>query len=241
VNTFYATHILLQPGEYDLGEDAAHHAKVKRLSVGDPVRTTNGAGIIRSGGIVSIGKKTLVVELGEIEQVSEPFPFHLYSPVADRDRMLWLAEKAAELQVASLTPVLFDRSKSVNPRGEGDAFRKKLVARTVAALEQSGGAWLTGIGETIDVEQLRVPLHASAYLLDRDGPPLARHPGIRGEVHLVIGPEGGLTPGEKEHLTSIGWNVASVAEATLRFETAAIAGAAIVRGFNLRERGERDG
>jgi 16S rRNA (uracil1498-N3)-methyltransferase len=241
VNTFYATHILPTPGEYDLGEDAAHHARVKRLSVGDPVHTTDGDGILRSGRIVSIGKKELRVHLGQIEPVSQPFPFHLYIPVADRDRMLWLAEKAAELQVASLTPVLFERSKSVNPRGEGEAFRKKLVARTIAALEQSGGAWLTGVEETIDVEHLRVPVHASAYLLDRDGPPLARHRGIHGEVHLVVGPEGGLTPGEKEYLLSVGWNVASVAEATLRFETAAIAGAAIVRGFNLRERGERDG
>src|SRR3954454_11167382 len=88
VATFYA------PGSWssrvELGDNAAHHAAVKRLEIGDPVRLTNGAGLRAHGHIDALGKRTIAVELvhESVEKLAEPKQIELWAPVGDRDRML---------------------------------------------------------------------------------------------------------------------------------------------------------
>ena len=216
-------------GETDLGEDAAHHAQVRRLSVGDSVAVTDGRGHVGVGQVDSLGKRSLIVIVDRVRAVLAPPAVHLFLPVADRDRMLWLAEKATELQIASWNPVMYRRSRSVTPRGEGDIFDRKARARMVSALEQSGGAWLPAMSPVIDVEAMPSVAPGSRYLLERGCAPLGIAKSLAAPVSLAIGPEGGFDAEEVWLLDQSGWTGASLGNVTLRFETAAIAAVAVAR------------
>jgi 16S rRNA (uracil1498-N3)-methyltransferase len=155
-------------------------------------------------------------------------------PVADRDRMLLAAEKCVELQITSWRPVYFARSRSVTPRGEGTKFREKVKARMESALEQTGGAWMPDIHEERDAaDALKAfPSDWTRLLLDAGGAPLAAL-AHNGPMGLAVGPEGGLEQREVADAQELGWLTASLGETTLRFETAIIAGAAVIRAAQL--------
>jgi 16S rRNA (uracil1498-N3)-methyltransferase len=224
-------------GDFTLDEAAAHHARVRRLSVGVAVAITDGWGSRRTGRIASLNKSSLVITIEHVEHVPQPWPIHLFVPVSDRDRMLWLAEKATELQVTSWTPVMYRRSTSVSPRGEGAAFDKKIMARMVSALEQSHGSWLPEICPMSEVTHLRTIDRIPAIVLDQGGEPFGAHHGVVAGMSIAVGPEGGFEPDELEILRSTEWSVASLGSTTLRFETAAVAALAIARDRLEREHG----
>ena len=234
VGTFYA------PGEWDarveLGEAAAHHAGVKRLAVGDVVRLTSGDGRRGTGAIVDLSRRTLAVAVDEasITAASAPPLIELWAPVGDRDRMLMLAEKAVELGVSAWRPVSYARSRSVSPRGEGDAFHAKLRLRMISAIEQSGGAWLPELHDDISLEaalaEQGAPTAGDRLLLDGSGESIrdVLHT-LDVPVHIALGPEGGLTEDERAQFIRAGWRLVSLGANVLRFETAGIAALAIVR------------
>jgi 16S rRNA (uracil1498-N3)-methyltransferase len=237
VTTFFAGEPLIAGGTIVLGEGAAHHARVKRLAPGDPVRLTNGAGTLAAGRIAVLRRAEVEVEAEDVSDVRRLSPIHLLVPVADRDRMLWLAEKATELSVTSWQPVHFRRSSSVSPRGEGKAFAAKVRARMVAALEQSGGAWLPEIRAEISFDELPHEDGLLRLVLDAAGAPLLTLVplGARRDVAVVLGPEGGMEVDELTHLVSVGWRTASLAPTVLRFETAGVAALAALRAASLKE------
>lgn len=231
VATFYA------PGEWtssvELDEAAAHHAVVKRLAAGDHVRLTGGDGRRASGTIAELARRRLVVEpgLSTVERVPAPTSVSLWAPVGDRDRMLTLAEKSVELGASAWLPVVFRRSRSVTPRGEGEAFREKVRLRMVSALEQSGSAWLPIAHAERDLTQaLAGEAAGTRLLLDGAGEPLASLP-LEGSLTIALGPEGGLEPAEREQFMRAGWRLASLGPNVLRFETAGIAALAVVRSL----------
>lgn len=211
----------------ELGENAAHHAKVKRLAPGDPVNVTDGEGQFGTGRIESIGKNTVRVNLRDLRQVPAPPEIHLCVPVADKDRMLFVAEKATELQIASWIPVMYSRSRSVSPRGEGESFDRKVLARMIAALEQSDGAWLPAIHPIQTVEDIA---DRRGVVLERGGAAFGASP-LSAPLTIAIGPEGGFEPEELEAFHDRGWSTASLGAVTLRFETAAIGAVAIARAL----------
>ncbi|HEX5829807.1 MAG TPA: 16S rRNA (uracil(1498)-N(3))-methyltransferase, partial [Gemmatimonadaceae bacterium] len=126
----------------ELGADAAQHVRVRRMRAGDALRVHDGTGRVAWGTLASVERRGASVGVERVEVAARPAPIHLLVPVADRDRMLWLAEKAVELGLASWRPVRWVRSRSVAGRGEGSGFAEKLRARMAAALVQSEGAWL---------------------------------------------------------------------------------------------------
>jgi 16S rRNA (uracil1498-N3)-methyltransferase len=229
VATFYAEDLGGSRSEVALGAAAAHHAAVRRLGGGDLVRLTDGAGSVATARIRALRKAQLVADVEAVEQIPRPPLLQVLPPVADRDRMLWLAEKCAELAITTWQPVVFARSRSVVPRGEGEAFAAKVRARMVAALEQSGGAWLPEIRRELPLEAAAAGVVVrSRFLLDRAGGPLDAA-GARHGAAVAFGPEGGMEPDEQALLEGSGWKRAAVAPTTLRFETAGIAAVAILR------------
>jgi 16S rRNA (uracil1498-N3)-methyltransferase len=237
VATFYHPEEVVAGSAAALGEDAAHHARVKRLAVGDVIRLTDGCGHLATGSISQVKKAGVEIAVDAVRAVAAPPPIHLCAPIGDRDRMLWLAEKAAELSVASWQSIAFRRSMSVNPRGDGPQFAKKLRSRMVAALEQSGGAWLPEIRPEAHPEELHSDGRLVRLVLDPRGAPLlAIVPlGARREAMILLGPEGGIEPDEMKHLMASGWRPARLASTTLRFETAGVAAIAALRAAELEE------
>lgn len=238
----YAPAPLHSIGSIALDEETAHHFRVRRLVIGDEIRVTDGSGAIGTGPLTALGKRSATVELAELHHEPEPPPVRLLAPVADRERLLWLAEKSAELGVRRWTPLSWERSRSVSPRGEGESFRARVRARMVAALIQSGGAWLPSLDDESDgmtfLGEVGADDGGTPLLLDASGPPLLTvltplmdvHPTGRDgrRVTLALGPEGGLEDEEVAALVGAGFRPCSLGPRVLRFETAAVAALAII-------------
>ena len=214
-----------------LGESEARHLKVRRLALGERVRLVDGAGVVAWGQLVRITRTEAGVEVDQLEQEEPPPELHLIAPVADRERMLLLAEKATELGVSSWRPVLWRRSRGVSPRGEGKAFHGKARARMVAALTQCGGAWLPSMHpEAILAHAVAAAPQGARWLLDAEGEPATLRE-TNPPITIAVGPEGGIEADEREVLLEAGFQPVRVAPLTLRFETAAIAGLALARAL----------
>ncbi len=229
VATFFCEERLEAGRTAGLGESEAHHARVRRLEVGDPVRLVDGAGTVASGSLARLTKTGATIDVQSVSHSAPLPPVHLLAPVADRDRMLWLAEKATELGLTSWRAVMWRRSRGVSPRGEGEAFRTRVRARMISALTQSSGAWLPAILPDVpgdDVVEAAGPgMHC---LLDVAGEPMLSLP-VSAPLSIAMGPEGGLDDDERERLALAGWMPVSIGVTTLRFETAGTAALAIAR------------
>ena len=227
---FFCSEPLLSSGALVLGEDAAHHARVRRLAVGAPVTVRDGTGATASGTLVRLAKQHLELEI-EAPRCPPPLPVvHLMVPVADKERMLLVAEKATELGVSSWRPVLWRRSRSVAGRGEGSMFAQKVEARMIGALLQSEGAWLPQRFTESNAERAiaALPADGTRLLLDPEGDPIGAVP-MTEPVVLAVGPEGGLETDETQRLVEAGFRRVSIAGGILRMETASIVGLGIVR------------
>jgi 16S rRNA (uracil1498-N3)-methyltransferase len=247
--TFVADEPLAAHATLTLGEDAAHHMRVRRLETGVRIALVDGSGHRGEGVVTQLAKRHALVAVEEVEQVAAPAPIHLLVPVADRDRMLWLAEKVTELAVASWRPVLYKRSKHVSPRGEGTTFQQKVRARMSSALAQSQGAWRPLAFPEASLEHaIAARPEGFGVVLDQGGRPLLEvlaaapgggaagtRPGTVASTHgvepvtLAVGPEGGFEPAEFAALEAAGFARAGLGGAILRFETAAVAAVAVAR------------
>jgi 16S rRNA (uracil1498-N3)-methyltransferase len=229
VATFFAPAPLAAGAGVTLGEDAAHHMRVRRMEVGERVALVDGEGALATGTLVRLAKQTAVVEVDGVQR-RDPLPaVHMAVPVADRERMLWLAEKCVELGATSWRPILWRRSRSVSPRGEGMTFTAKVRARMAAGLTQSEGAWLPVIYPDATPERAAAAAPAGTrLLLDPDGPPLLSL-ALATPVTIAVGPEGGVERTERDLLVAAGFAPASLGGHILRFETAAVGALAVVR------------
>ena len=151
----------------------------------------------------------------------------LATAVPKGERFDWLVEKATELGVARLVPVLAERSV-VDPRAAKlDRLRRAIVESSKQCRRNrlmdldAADAWasLVGSGSTA-----RPPDRPSWRAGDR-------RPGLRLDgqaVILAIGPEGGFTSSEVDHAIGEGWRVVGLGATLLRVETAALAASAIL-------------
>ena len=237
--TFFANEAPLEPkAQVSLGESVARHLRVRRLGAGTTIGLVDGAGRRATGMLVREAKDSVTVEIADVEDLPTLPEVHLMVPVADRDRMLWLAEKVAELGVTSWRPVLWRRSKSVSPRGEGPVFSAKVRGRMIGALEQSGGAHLPQIYPDAPLSRAlnAVPAGGTRLVLDPAAPPVFGV-AVQAPVTLALGPEGGLEDAEMTELKNAGFLPVSLGPGILRFETAGAAGVAIARGLLYHNEG----
>lgn len=232
--TFFCADETLQVGAtISLGEAVARHMRARRLTAGSRVAVVDGIGHRAQGSITKLGSTGANIEISEVMAYLPPPTVHLLVPIADRDRMLWLGEKATELGATSWRPVLWRRSRSVKPRGEGMMFQGRLRARMVNALEQSGGAWLPQLHPDAPLDRALAALPSGMRLvLD----PMATNSiasltSIAAPVTIAVGPEGGLEASEVAALVAAHFQPVRLGGNILRFETAAIAALAIVRSL----------
>lgn len=221
-------------GRVELERAERKHARSLRLAPGDEIRLTDGDGTLWLARVQEAGGAPARLQVVEELRAPADLPVELAFGVARKSRTLWLVEKAVELGVATLQPVEFVRSRSVADAARSEGFWEKARRRAVSALKQCGGARLprirpvAGLGEYLEA---RGAWPGPSVLLDRTGAtPVGR--ALRGwegtnPARLLLGPEGGLEPEETARCRRAGWRGASLGPRTLRFETAAVAAAAV--------------
>jgi 16S rRNA (uracil1498-N3)-methyltransferase len=181
------------------GPEARHAVTVRRTAVGDQVLVADGAGVLVTGAVLDASPQTLTVVVESIDLMPEPSPrFVLVQALAKNDRDDQAIEAATELGVDEVIPWQADRS-IVQWRGErGEKARRKWDQVLLAATKQSRRSRRPLLGEAVTTTQLagRIAGAAAAYLLlEHASEPLA---GLTlpsaGEVFVIVGPEGGVTP-----------------------------------------------
>jgi len=209
-----------------VGDEARHLAAVMRASVGDEVALFDGSGAEFTGRISTIGK--LAVELAIIErrEISRELPFQLTLAVAlpKGDRQKWLVEKATELGVTRLVPLVTERGVAQPVESAIERLRRSVIE----ASKQCGRNVLLEIATPATAHEFfgSAPAAAIRIIADPSGGPLGAIAAQSQPIIASIGPEGGFTDSELAAARTAGWLVMSLGPRILRVETAAIAIAA---------------
>lgn len=201
--------------------------RVLRFNPGARVILFDGSGGEFVCEIVSIKNDSAEVSIMESKKCSEPTrKIVLFQSLVKKDKMEWITEKATELGVSEIVPVISERSekKSLNE----DRLKKILVE----ASEQSGRCTLPKLHRLQNLSDVLGTLDPSSSLVfDPSGSPFSSLDSrfkILDSIFFFIGPEGGFTPSELELFKSKNIPVVSLGSQILRAETAAIAALALL-------------
>lgn len=231
VHRFFVPDLTAQPsGGIELSRDEAGHAvRVLRLKVGSDVELFDGCGALAEGRIVEITRRSACVETGEITRLDRSGAIvNLAFAVPKGKRLDWLLEKAAELGAASLQPVVFERSVAGRKK-LSDAALSRWNSHCVAAAKQCGLNFLPRINQPVEFDAMLENSKDSLSLLgdlSDAARPLAEVLDSRrraSEICIMVGPEGDLTPSERQKALEVGFIPVRLGHTTLRVETAAIA------------------
>ena len=206
-----------------LGGDRAHYLRnVLRLREGAGLQLFNAEDGEWRATLVGQARHEVAIAVAERIRpaVAEPGPTLVFAPIR-RNRLEWLVEKAVELGVARLVPVLTQRTV-VRLEGSG-----RLEAIAIEAAEQCERLTVPVIDPPRPLQDWLAGRDASARLLlahERgDGPPVQRALAAARDADLMIGPEGGFTPEETALLLALPQAAAvSLGRRILRAETAAL-------------------
>lgn len=217
------------------GSEAHHGLHVLRMQVGDSVLVFNGTGTEAEGVITKTSRKTIEIKVIERREtpIDTQVPLILATAVPKGDRFRWLVEKAAELGVSKLVPLVTERS-SVDP---GENRLKKLQQTIVAAAKQSGQTRMMELAVVQKWDEfLEEASHSDCrmFVADPHGAGLDVLSSISTNASsdslvLMIGPEGGFSPDELNSALEKGAKPIKLSEAILRIETAAILFAGLIR------------
>ena len=225
----------LQPGQaLALTPEGARHVQVLRLQPGDALTLFGdpAAGGEWAATVLRMGRSSVEVQVGAHHAVDRApaRAVHLAVGMPANERMDWLVEKATELGVASIQPLMTERTV-LRLKGErADKKQAHWQAVAVSACEQCGGNRVPVVHpvRTLDDWLRQAPPAAGGWrgvlsLADGSQPLRAVVPAGEAPVWLVHGPEGGLSPAEEHVLLAQGFQPVTLGPRVLRAETAAIA------------------
>ncbi len=215
------------------GPEGRHAATVRRTRVGEHLLLTDGAGLRVEGEVMAVGAGTLDLRVVSVGHDPEPSPrLVLVQALAKNDRDDQAIEAATECGVDEVVPWQASRSV-VQWRGErGEKARLKWDAVLLSATKQARRTRLPVLAPTAGTADLvaRVRDAAAAFVLHEDAAlPLAgvTLPGA-GDVVLVVGPEGGVSPEELGALTDAGAVAVRLGPTVLRSSSAGPAALAVL-------------
>ena len=218
---------------FELPATAARHAQVLRLQPGDPLSLFDGVGGAWSAEVVSMGRQSVHARAlaPRALQAVPSRSVTLAVGMPANERMDWLVEKATELGVTRLVPLLTERTVV---RLQGERAEKRVahwLAIAASACEQSGrdvlpriepvqslGQWLRDGRSVVGHAALWMRLSLSDGA--QDGCSVRLAPGQA--LCAALGPEGGWSPSEEAALAQAAYAPVSLGPAVLRSETAAL-------------------
>src|ERR1700733_12327625 len=215
------------------GPEGHHAAAVRRLRTGERADVGDGAGTIAEGVVTQVGKDSVTLDIAAVHTFPPPDPLLTVAqalPKGDRGELA--VELMTEIGVDVVIPWAAERSITRWQAERGDKALARWRATAREAAKQSRRAWLpevTGLATTAALAQ-RVSAAGRAVVLEADAPARLHELPLpdTGEILLVVGPEGGISPAERAALRDAGAVEARLGRTVLRTSTAGAAAAAIL-------------
>jgi 16S rRNA (uracil1498-N3)-methyltransferase len=216
---------LQQSGVVTIGGEEHRHLAVARVEHGETVELFDGNGAVWDARVVALGKKDTTVEVVARRFCErEPYDLILGLSLIRSAAFEWALEKAVEIGVTRIIPILADRSNTSAARS-----MDRLERIIVEAAKQSKRRYLPVIEPARKFQEILEFQAASRIaFVERDGLWL-EGPRLQGSVLYLVGPEGGWTERELQQFTAAGFYAATLGSGILKAETAAIAGAVLIR------------
>ena len=213
------------------GEQALHLARVLRAKLGQ-IFDVVANGFLHRAEITAVTPQRVEFLLHEELEADAALPLHLYLAIFKFDHFEWAVEKATELGVAAITPVIARRTE----KHLGLAAVKRVERWRRIAHEASQQSRRTSVPDIADPVSLKLALHSELsplrILLSETEQTVTlsdalTDQGYGGQCAFAIGPEGGWAPDEMTLFTQHAWQHVTLGPRILRAETAAIAAIAI--------------
>lgn len=231
---------IYQPGDYQSGqllelspEAGQHVAVVLRMQPGESLTLFCGDNREFTAIIDRVKKKQVIVSVGLVTEKNResPLKVHLAQAISKGDRMEMVMQKSVELGVASIIPLITDRS---SVKLDKERMAKKLhqwQAIVIAACEQSGRNKVPIVHQPVTLEhyvkeeraKLKFILHPDCNATWRD------YILEQSDIALIIGPEGGLSDEEIKLACHYEFLPLSLGPRVLRTETAAITALSVLQ------------
>lgn len=214
----------LQTEVYQFSEEESKHMiRVLRMSQGDTLQVTDGCGRWMEATILDDHPKRCTIQIHKVVENYQPRPFQLHmavAPTKNISRFEWFLEKATEIGIDQITPLVCDHSERAVIKPE------RLNKVITSAVKQSLKAWHPQLNPPISFTQfLKGDLPEKRFIAYCEGDErrLLRDVYQAGDdVVILIGPEGDFSPEEVQLAMAHGFETVSLGNSRLRTETAAV-------------------
>jgi 16S rRNA (uracil1498-N3)-methyltransferase len=230
---------LVPPGEVTArvmrltGPEGHHAAAVRRLRAGERADVGDGAGTVAEGVVSEVGKDFVTLDIRVVRTVPPPQPLLTVAqalPKGDRGELA--VELMTEIGVDAVIPWAAERSVAKWHAERGDKALARWRATAREAAKQSRRAWLPEVADLATTATLvqRVSAATCAIVLEADASARLHELPLpdAGEILLLVGPEGGMSPTERAALRDAGAIEARLGPTVLRTSTAGAAAAALL-------------
>ena len=210
------------------GPEAKHAVSVRRMSVGEAIAVSDGAGLKLRGTVSKVLKDQLEVAVVSVDEISKPpTKLVLVQALAKGDRDELAIQACTELGVSEVIPWQAERSISIwkaEKRKKGQIRWQSIVTE---AAKQSLRSYVPVVGEVLEGAELIQGLQGFDQVLVLDPESEASitelNPPRAGSVAIVVGPEGGISEQELEAFSKAGFFNVHLGSGVLRTSTAGIA------------------
>ncbi|HEA22602.1 hypothetical protein LCGC14_1534200 [marine sediment metagenome] len=232
---FYTPDLDKDASQFTFPEDESKHiVKVLRKKSNDTLHITNGKGLLFEAKIKDANPKKCSVEIiSETKKHKKRYWFHLVvAPTKSNDRFEWFLEKATEIGVSEITPIICEHSKRKTVKLE------RLQKVVQSAMKQSLRSYLPKLNEAVTLNEFLKKEHNGllfiAHCAEHGRVDLKRRIAPDHDVTILIGPEGDFSDAEIQLAKEKEFVAVSLGEARLRTETAAVVACSTINLINDR-------
>jgi 16S rRNA (uracil1498-N3)-methyltransferase len=216
----------------DLPDSVARHIQARRLKHGDGLVLFDGTGGAYTARLETLERRCARVRIEAFSphETESPVAVTLLQAISKGERMDYAVQKATELGVAHIIPVITERCVV---RLDAERWAKKQrhwQAVAVAACEQCGRNRIPPVATpgTLDAALAQVD-NLPGVIFDTEGDRAAHDLASAPELATLIGPEGGLAPDEIQRVADLGWQRIRLGPRILRSDTAPVAALAVIQ------------
>lgn len=211
------------------GAEGHHLSRVLRVRTGELVEGLDGKGSIWRSRVVETDKSGVLLQGEETEQHPAPIPeLGMAVALLKPQAMEWVVQKAVELGVTCMYPVVTDRSVARLSKDRELRWVERTDRVVDAALKQCGRAWRPSVHAPMAWKDfLNLPVVGRKLMANLDGNTVLLPEALEGAedgATLLVGPEGDFSEKERLEAREAGWLSVSLGDAVLRAETAVLYG-----------------